>query len=195
MHISEDGKYFVTGRYHQYLFTYRVISESFFCHMADVTITTGGTINNINRSIYNGAEMRNLQNSWINVCSPGLNKHLQNSNWSQHLFLNEFHSLSWCGANLTFLFLVYVHADFCGYNAKHQISLSGGDDKLLKLWHYSDGEVTHVGVGHSGSITNVRICPNSKCIVSTSADGAILRWSLPTNPKQWIRISNAVQIW
>ncbi len=53
MHISEDGKYFVTGRYHQYLFTYRVILESFFCHMADVTITTGGTINNINRSIYN----------------------------------------------------------------------------------------------------------------------------------------------
>lgn len=58
-------------------------------------------------------------------------------------------------------------------------SLSGGDDKLLKLWHYSDGEVTHVGVGHSGSITNVRICPNSRCIVSTSADGAILRWRYP----------------
>ncbi|KTF90950.1 hypothetical protein cypCar_00015783 [Cyprinus carpio] len=55
----------------------------------------------------------------------------------------------------------------------------GGDDKLLKLWHYSDGEVTHVGVGHSGSITNVRICPNSRCIVSTSADGAILRWRYP----------------
>uniref|UniRef100_A0A8C2ITY7 Cilia- and flagella-associated protein 52 n=1 Tax=Cyprinus carpio TaxID=7962 RepID=A0A8C2ITY7_CYPCA len=57
--------------------------------------------------------------------------------------------------------------------------VTGGDDKLLKLWHYSDGEVTHVGVGHSGSITNVRICPNSRCIVSTSADGAILRWRYP----------------
>ncbi|KAI2663503.1 Cilia- and flagella-associated protein 52 [Labeo rohita] len=57
--------------------------------------------------------------------------------------------------------------------------VTGGDDKLLKLWHYSDGEVTHVGIGHSGSITNVRICPNSRYIVSTSADGAILRWRYP----------------
>lgn len=48
--------------------------------MADVTVTTGGTINNMNESIYNGAEKHNSQNSWINVCSPGLNKHLQNSN-------------------------------------------------------------------------------------------------------------------
>ncbi|XP_016362298.1 cilia- and flagella-associated protein 52-like [Sinocyclocheilus anshuiensis] len=61
--------------------------------------------------------------------------------------------------------------------------VTGGDDKLLKLWHYSDGEVTHVGVGHSGSITNVRICPNSRCIVSTSADGAILRWRYPQTLK------------
>uniref|UniRef100_A0A672QL79 Cilia- and flagella-associated protein 52 n=1 Tax=Sinocyclocheilus grahami TaxID=75366 RepID=A0A672QL79_SINGR len=57
--------------------------------------------------------------------------------------------------------------------------VTGGDDKLLKLWHYSDGEVTHVGIGHSGSITNVRICHNSRYIVSTSADGAILRWRYP----------------
>lgn len=76
MHISEDGKYFVTGRY---LHMQSYFTESFFCHMADVTVTTGGTINKMNGSIYNGAEKHNSQNSWINVCSPGLNKHLQNS--------------------------------------------------------------------------------------------------------------------
>jgi len=59
------------------------------------------------------------------------------------------------------------------------MSLLGGDDKLLKLWLYFDGEVTQVGIGHSGSITNVRICPNSRYIISTSADGAILRWRYP----------------
>ncbi|KAK1798961.1 hypothetical protein P4O66_007230 [Electrophorus voltai] len=57
--------------------------------------------------------------------------------------------------------------------------VSGGDDKLLKVWSYCDGEVTHVGVGHSGNITSVRICPNDRNIVSTSEDGAILRWRFP----------------
>ncbi|XP_076871508.1 cilia- and flagella-associated protein 52 isoform X2 [Brachyhypopomus gauderio] len=42
--------------------------------------------------------------------------------------------------------------------------VTGGDDKLLKVWSYTDGEVTHVGVGHSGSITSVRICPNNRYV-------------------------------
>ncbi|KAL4647974.1 cilia- and flagella-associated protein 52 isoform X1 [Arapaima gigas] len=57
--------------------------------------------------------------------------------------------------------------------------VTGGDDKLLKVWGYAEGEVTHVGIGHSGSITSVRICPNRKYIVSTSEDGAVLRWKYP----------------
>jgi WD40 repeat protein len=40
--------------------------------------------------------------------------------------------------------------------------------------------VTHVGVGHSGEITAVKISPDGKTIVSVSADGAILRWRFPT---------------
>ncbi|XP_018617658.2 cilia- and flagella-associated protein 52 isoform X1 [Scleropages formosus] len=57
--------------------------------------------------------------------------------------------------------------------------VTGGDDKLMKVWGYTEGEVTHVGIGHSGSITSVRICPSRKYIVSTSADGAVLRWKYP----------------
>ncbi|XP_064180207.1 cilia- and flagella-associated protein 52 [Anguilla rostrata] len=57
--------------------------------------------------------------------------------------------------------------------------VTGGDEKLVKVWGYAEGEVTHVGVGHSGNITSVRICPHSKCIISSSADGAILRWRYP----------------
>ena len=49
----------------------------------------------------------------------------------------------------------------------------------MKVWNYMDGEVTHVGVGHSGSITSVRICTNNRTLVTTSADGAILRWRFP----------------
>ncbi|XP_002736733.1 cilia- and flagella-associated protein 52-like [Saccoglossus kowalevskii] len=57
--------------------------------------------------------------------------------------------------------------------------VTGGDDKIIKLWGYNEGAVTHVGMGHSGSITRVKICPCLNYIVSVSADGAILIWRYP----------------
>lgn len=59
------------------------------------------------------------------------------------------------------------------------LSFSGGNDRLVKVWDYNEGEVTHVGVGHSGNITRVRISPGNQYIISVSADGAILRWKYP----------------
>lgn len=56
---------------------------------------------------------------------------------------------------------------------------AGGDDHLVKLWDYNEGAVTHVGVGHGGHITCLKICPGKKYIVSVSADGAILLWKYP----------------
>ncbi|XP_029456180.1 cilia- and flagella-associated protein 52 [Rhinatrema bivittatum] len=57
--------------------------------------------------------------------------------------------------------------------------VTGGDDKLVKVWDYNEGEVTHVGIGHSGNISSIRICPSIKYIISVSSDGAILRWKYP----------------
>uniref|UniRef100_A0A8C4VB53 Cilia- and flagella-associated protein 52 n=1 Tax=Falco tinnunculus TaxID=100819 RepID=A0A8C4VB53_FALTI len=57
--------------------------------------------------------------------------------------------------------------------------VTGGDDHLVKLWDYNEGAVTHVGVGHSGHITRLKICPENKYIVSVSADGAIFLWKFP----------------
>ncbi|XP_069883076.1 cilia- and flagella-associated protein 52 isoform X2 [Dipodomys merriami] len=57
--------------------------------------------------------------------------------------------------------------------------VTGGNDHLIKVWDYNEGEVTHVGVGHSGNITRIRISPGNKYIISVSADGAILRWKFP----------------
>ncbi|GAA6096042.1 cilia- and flagella-associated protein 52 isoform X1 [Tachysurus ichikawai] len=57
--------------------------------------------------------------------------------------------------------------------------ITGGDEKLVKVWRYADGDVTHVGVGHSGSISSVCLCPNSRFIITTSTDGAVLRWRFP----------------
>lgn len=57
--------------------------------------------------------------------------------------------------------------------------VTGGADKLIKVWKYEEGSVTHVGTGHSGDVTRLKICPNRQWIVSVSSDGAILRWKYP----------------
>ncbi|KFQ22946.1 WD repeat-containing protein 16, partial [Mesitornis unicolor] len=57
--------------------------------------------------------------------------------------------------------------------------VTGGDERLVKLWDYIEAAVTHVGVGHGGNITRVKLCPGNKYIVSVSADGAILVWKHP----------------
>ncbi|XP_030589052.1 cilia- and flagella-associated protein 52 [Archocentrus centrarchus] len=62
-------------------------------------------------------------------------------------------------------------------DGKHFVT--GGDDKLVKVWDYMAGTVTHVGLAHGGSITSVKICSNNRTLVSTSADGAILCWKFP----------------
>lgn len=64
-------------------------------------------------------------------------------------------------------------------SADGEYFVSGGDDKILKVWTYDKGEVTTVGTGHSGNITRVKICPAMKSIVSVSEDGAILVWKFP----------------
>ncbi|XP_067121874.1 cilia- and flagella-associated protein 52 isoform X2 [Centruroides vittatus] len=57
--------------------------------------------------------------------------------------------------------------------------VSGGEDKLLKVWKYQEGMISHVGCGHCSTITKVRVSPDGNYIVSTSVDGAILIWKFP----------------
>ncbi|XP_065179655.1 cilia- and flagella-associated protein 52-like [Sycon ciliatum] len=59
--------------------------------------------------------------------------------------------------------------------------VSGGEDRLVKLWRYMEGRVTHIGVGHSATISRIKICPNTRFIVSVSQDGAIMRWDFPND--------------
>ncbi|KAJ8404244.1 hypothetical protein AAFF_G00340170 [Aldrovandia affinis] len=61
--------------------------------------------------------------------------------------------------------------------------VTGGDDKLVKVWAHIAGEATHVGVGHSGAITSVKICSGGRYIVSTSLDGAVITWRFPHPPR------------
>lgn len=57
--------------------------------------------------------------------------------------------------------------------------VSGGEERLLKLWDYDRGVSEYLGVGHSGTITCAAISPDQTFIVSTGAEGAILIWTMP----------------
>lgn len=49
----------------------------------------------------------------------------------------------------------------------------------MQVWRYDEGDVTHIGRGHSGDINRVKVSPDGQHIVSVSADGGILRWRYP----------------
>lgn len=57
--------------------------------------------------------------------------------------------------------------------------VSGGEERLLKLWDYDEGVCKYIGVGHSGSITSAAIAPDQTFIVSAGSEGAIFIWSMP----------------
>lgn len=57
--------------------------------------------------------------------------------------------------------------------------VTAGDDKIVKVWRYAEGDVTHVGLGHSSPIMRAKICPNKRLIVTVSDDGGIFIWKFP----------------
>lgn len=57
--------------------------------------------------------------------------------------------------------------------------VSGGQDKIVKLWNYDEGISYYTGVGHSGAITKIAIAPNQQFIVTVGTEGAIFLWHTP----------------
>eukprot|EP00928_Gymnodinium_smaydae_P072566 TRINITY_DN55908_c0_g1_i1.p1 TRINITY_DN55908_c0_g1~~TRINITY_DN55908_c0_g1_i1.p1 ORF type:complete len:618 (-),score=132.88 TRINITY_DN55908_c0_g1_i1:184-2037(-) len=57
--------------------------------------------------------------------------------------------------------------------------VSGGEERLVKLWSYEEGMCEYVGVGHSGTITSAAIAPDQSFIVTAGAEGAIFLWTMP----------------
>jgi WD40 repeat protein len=56
--------------------------------------------------------------------------------------------------------------------------VSGGNDKLVKVWNYDEGSLVAVGYGHSANITKSKVAPNGKFIVSVGREGGIFIWGL-----------------
>jgi len=57
--------------------------------------------------------------------------------------------------------------------------VSGGEDRLVKLWDYEEGICKYVGVGHSGPISCAAISPDQSFVVSVGQDAAIFIWGIP----------------
>eukprot|EP01006_Ploeotia_vitrea_P009672 TRINITY_DN23627_c0_g1_i1.p1 TRINITY_DN23627_c0_g1~~TRINITY_DN23627_c0_g1_i1.p1 ORF type:complete len:632 (-),score=45.74 TRINITY_DN23627_c0_g1_i1:83-1978(-) len=62
--------------------------------------------------------------------------------------------------------------------------VTGGVDKILKLWDYCEGVVDAVGLGHSGNITKARYSPDGTMIVSVGDEGGIFIWNADPPSKQ-----------
>jgi len=60
--------------------------------------------------------------------------------------------------------------------------VTGSSDQTVKVWLYNEGVPTHVGVGHAGVVTNVKVSPDGRYLVSTSVDGGIFLWCFPHDP-------------
>jgi len=56
--------------------------------------------------------------------------------------------------------------------------VSGGADKILKVWNYDQGSVVSIGLGHSGNITKSRFSPDGTHIVSVGDEGGIFIWKV-----------------
>lgn len=57
--------------------------------------------------------------------------------------------------------------------------VSGGNDKLVKVFHYDEGNTVATGAGHSGGISCITISPDQRKVVSVGAEGAIFVWDMP----------------
>lgn len=55
--------------------------------------------------------------------------------------------------------------------------VSGGEDKLVRMWDYDESRTIAVGVGHSGSVKRIAISPDQTMLVSVGGEGAIFLWN------------------
>lgn len=61
-------------------------------------------------------------------------------------------------------------------DAEGEAIITGGGDKLVRLWGYDEGHCYFVGVGHSGSVKRVAVTPDRSKIVSVGSEGGIFIW-------------------
>lgn len=57
--------------------------------------------------------------------------------------------------------------------------VSGGADRIVRVWSYDEGCCHFAGLGHSGAITKAEISPDQQTIVTVGDEGAVFLWEMP----------------
>ncbi|VDP19546.1 unnamed protein product [Echinostoma caproni] len=66
-----------------------------------------------------------------------------------------------------------------GKNVENFVELWSTGAYNGEVWKYNEGEVTHVGLGHTSPITRLRIAPDQRRVITVSEDGAVYIWDMP----------------
>lgn len=61
-----------------------------------------------------------------------------------------------------------------------QLLVSGGDDRIVKVWNINEGEEIYTLIGHSASVISVAISPDGETLASASTNQTIRLWNLKT---------------
>jgi WD40 repeat protein len=56
--------------------------------------------------------------------------------------------------------------------------VTGGDEKLVKVWDFQSGSIIATGRGHCGNIRKVIYSPDGSIIVTVGAEGGIYIWKI-----------------
>ncbi len=75
---------------------------------------------------------------------------------------------------LTHPFAVYSAT----WNPINKTIVTGGSDRVIRIWNPATGQVLHSLYGHSGGVTSLQISSDAKRLVSCSVDGEIKIWDL-----------------
>lgn len=57
--------------------------------------------------------------------------------------------------------------------------VTGGLDRIVKVWLYDEGDCIASGAGHAGQINKIKVSPDRERIISVGSEGAIFIWSMP----------------
>ena len=65
------------------------------------------------------------------------------------------------------------------YSPSGELIATGGNDRTVRLWRASDGQLLHTLIGHSDFITDLAFTPDGRSLVSAGNDGVVIQWGLP----------------
>jgi WD40 repeat protein len=96
-------------------------------------------------------------------------------------------------------FAQMVHNNECmDYSADGKQLVTGGLDRLIKLWNPETGQLERVFSGHLGYVAGVHFTPDQRRLISQSTDGTVRIWDV-ANGKQLLLLTdplfNGVWTW